>query len=555
MSSLGQELTALEGLLGQNPETGANSGSSFIGQYTNRLFGAPYQLLDSVDRRFDTVNNLVGNEYLRNFLLNSPILHIKPGMPKYTGGDDATTIWQSLKNVYWDKMGGDMSTVESLMNELARSKIFGGVGSKLQRRMFGFRETYWDYMQYVNYMCRSEAIMLSLTESDNGIPTGTFTSDGWEDFSNMNWQNYRMLRDSKPLDPWDYLKEIGGSILDNIPSGLINTTADISGIISWVNGSTAFLNNYISNQLKTFAGKESTTIHDTIANKICSVEFMVDPISFQENLSNQTKDSVIESTIDGLSDIGSEIAFITNSNVDSGVLGAFSEFLGDTATTTAQFLQPLTNTVGGGFLTNLFDGALGSIKGQKMIYPKIYQKSNSEMNYTFEFTFTTPYGDIYNYYMNIIVPLMHLIALVSPRMVTSNTVSSPFLIQCYIPGMCTCQLGIAQSLTIQKNPTGKHVSVNGFPLTVKATLIVEELYNAMSISPANDPSSFLFNETLNDYMANMAGLVPSVDTFAKQRKAMFGNLAEYISADAFANDMVSPWIEKIENKINPFIGK
>lgn len=549
MSSLGQELTALEGILGQNPETGANNGgSSFLSQYTNRLFGAPYQLLDSVDRRFSTINDQVGNEYLRNFLLNSPILHIKPGMPKYTGGDSATSIWSSLKNVYWDTMGGDMSTVESLMNEVAKAKIFGSSGSKLQKRMFGFRETYWDYMQYVNYMCRSEAIMLSITE-DNGVPTGTFTSDGWEDFSNINWQNYRMLRDSKPLDPFDYFKSLTGSMLDNIPKG-------IGDIASWYIGAQTGFDNYVSQSINNLSNTYfSSSTYDVMVNKISSVEFMVDPVSFTENFTNDTKESMIESTIGGLSDIGSEIAFITNSNIDAGVVGAFSEFLGDTSETVAQFLQPLTNGVGGGFLTNLFDGALSTIKGQKMIYPKIYSGSNSSMDYTFTFTFTTPYGDIYNYYMNIIVPLMHLIALVSPRMVTSNTVSSPFLIQCYIPGMCTCQLGIAKSLTIEKNPTGKHVSVNGFPLTIKATLVVEELYNAMSISPANDPASFLFNETLNDYMSNLAGLIPSVDTFAKQRKTMFGNLAEYISADAFTNDMISPWVEKIENTINPFIGR
>ena len=190
-----------------------------------------------------------------------------------------------------------------------------------------------------------------------------------------------------------------------------------------------------------------------------------------------------------------------------------------------------------------------------MIYPKIYKKSDSSMDYEFTVTLTSPYGDLYNYYMNIVVPLMHLIALAAPRMVTANTTTSPYLVQAYIPGMCTCNLGIVKQMTITKNPTTKHVSVNGFPLTVKVTFTIEELYNAMSISPANDPASFMFNETLNDYMANLAGLIPSTDTFTAQRQNAFENMAQYMSAGGIGNDIAQTFVEKIENTVNPFTGR
>ena len=206
-------------------------------------------------------------------------------------------------------------------------------------------------------------------------------------------------------------------------------------------------------------------------------------------------------------------------------------------------------------MTNLFSGAIQSIKGQKMIYPKIYDTSTSSMNYQFTINLTSPYGDVYNYYMNIVVPLMHLIALASPRMVNANTVASPYLVQAYIPRMCTCHLGIISNMTIQKNPKGNHVSVNGFPLDVKVTFTIQELYNSMAISPGNDPSSFLFNETLNDYLANLAGLIPSVDTYTKQRKAMFQALENYISSGEWMNDALSGVVDKIEDIANPFLGR
>ena len=93
-----EELKDLEGIQTQKPETGAgvNSGKSYVKNYTNRIFGAPYQLIPSVDYRFKKVNTNVGNEYLRHFILNSPILHIKPGMPIYTGGGDSKSILKQI---------------------------------------------------------------------------------------------------------------------------------------------------------------------------------------------------------------------------------------------------------------------------------------------------------------------------------------------------------------------------------------------------------------------------------------------------------------------------
>ena len=110
-------------------------------------------------------------------------------------------------------------------------------------------------------------------------------------------------------------------------------------------------------------------------------------------------------------------------------------------------------------------------------------------------------------------------------------------------------------MTITKNKNANHVSVNGFPLDIKVTFTIQELYNAMSISPGNDPASFLFNETLNDYMANLAGLIPSVDTYTKQRKASFQALEYYLSSGEWINDVASPIVDKIEDIANPFLGR
>ena len=165
---LARELMALEGIRNQHPETGAgiDSGTSYLDQYTNRIFGSPFQLMDSVDKGFDSINKHVGNEFLRNFTLNSPILHIKPGVPKYTGGKDENDVIDTIINVYISSQLGTMPLVDSLLEQISKHTIFAK-GSKLQKRMFGFRETYYTYMSYVNYMCRSMAVFLNLTNELN----------------------------------------------------------------------------------------------------------------------------------------------------------------------------------------------------------------------------------------------------------------------------------------------------------------------------------------------------------------------------------------------------
>ena len=598
----------LERTTGQDPETGQSldTNTSYITKYTNRIFGAPYQFLDSVDRRFPSVNKHLGNEYLRNMIHKGPILHIKPGVPKYTGGTDGTSIFNGIKEIYFNTSTDDgMTFTESLLSTLAKSTIFGK-GSKLQKRMFGFREQFNQYMSYANYMCRSMAIFLQLTSGDNSFPPGCFTQTGGklQPFESMKWENYRMLDGATPLSAFDQLKKMGGATVlgATLASGIdvaqhlagsaydvvmavlngeevspetaaeaysevLMSGASVEDIINNASGTAATSTAVIADGVNTLENDDNTlgediaenysqaidtSLTEVMCDKITSVMFMVEPVAYEESIQNSTANSAIEDTLGGISDaIGQEIAFITGSNADVGVVGGVTNLLGNTLSSAAEFLTGLVEPVAGGFTTNLIHGALQSIKGQKMIYPKIFQKSESSMNYQFTIRLVSPYGDTYNYYMNIIVPLMHLIALAGPRMVTANTVSSPFLVQAFIPGMCTCQMGIISRLEITKNKSLHAVNVNGFPLEVEINITIEELYNALSISPGNDPASFLFNETLNDYMANLAGLQPSVDTYTQQRQVMLSGLENFFTSGEMINDFADSLLTGLENFINP----
>ena len=606
---LAKELAALENIHRQNPDTGADADGTrtYLGQYTNHLFGAPFQLINSVDQRFSAVNENLGAEYMRNFTLNSPILHIKPGMTKYTGSQKGSAILNTLRQLYTSN--GQRSGADIILENLAKSTIFKS-GSKLQKRMFGFQDTYYQYMSHVNYMCRSMAAFLCLTDDFNNgdrsqlLPHGCFTNKNGnklDNFATIDWSNYRFLSTSKPMLPSEELSAMAestvigsgakavaswlgtaakgsGNILKSIGKS-IGLSADAMG--QWAMNRVfgvedeAAGDNLVENIKSVFSKSSdenyklfeesmnisskigenaSVTLNDIIVDKVNSVMFMVEPVQFEETITNTIEPSMIESMLDSLNQgVGQELAFITNSNVDFGTIDGLTDFLGNTISSVAESVSGIVEKVSGGFLSNLLHGAVRSIKGQKMIYPDIYKSSNTEMNYNYTVNLVSPYGDDYNYFMNIIVPLIHLICLAAPRAVSANAISSPYLVQTWIPGICTCQLGMISEMHIVKNPNLRHVSVHGFPLEVKVTFTVRELYNALSISPANDPASFLFNETLNDYMANLGGLSPSSDTYNKQRKVSFDALENYYSSGEYMNDFLQGITSDIESFVNPYI--
>lgn len=531
----------------------ARNDRGLLDTYTMRLFGSPFQMLDSVDKRFPSLNTQIGNEYLRNFMLNSPILHIKPGMPIYTGGNNSL-VRDIAQEALLGNSGGDPSTVigsnawNNLLVMLAGSTIFSS-GKKLERRLFGFRQTYWRYISSVNYMCRTCAIYLGLESLPVFTGTGTMYTLALGP-NPINWGKYRFRTSENFRTPNEEFGDLftGEGAAQQITGEIRNAmSAEEAAEYNYLHGNSA---DEESNQsLSAALGDAAKATKEAFQNlfsgisniqerlndyleRPVDVKFMCEPSSFTESFTNQTSESMIEQAINSLDEgIGSEIAFITGSKADVGVLGGTMQFLGDTLSGAATQLSSLVEPVTGGFVSNLISGGLRSLKGQKMVYPNIYKKTDVKMDYSFTIKLRSPYGDRYNYYMNILVPLFHLICLAVPRLVTSNATTSPFLCQAYIPGICTVNLGIVENLTINKNPEGNHVSVDGYPLSVDVTLNVQDLYQALAISPADDPASFLYNTTLTDYLANCAGLDPSIATHREMKAAQIVAIKDFFTLE------------------------
>ena len=92
---------------------------------------------------------------------------------------------------------------------------------------------------------------------------------------------------------------------------------------------------------------------------------------------------------------------------------------------------------------------------------------------------------------------------------TKNNASSyafPPIVQCNIPGLWGTRLGMVTSVTVNKNQSGKDLSIHGYPLSVDITMTVTDLQHVLLTSPQDRASTFLNNHTMFDYIAVCAGV-------------------------------------------------
>ena len=62
------------------------------------------------------------------------------------------------------------------------------------------------------------------------------------------------------------------------------------------------------------------------------------------------------------------------------------------------------------------------------------------------------------------------------------------------------------SVSVNKNQSGKDLSVNGYPLSIDVTMTVTDLQHTLMTSPQDRASTFLNNHTMFDYIAVCAGV-------------------------------------------------
>ena len=225
-----------------------------------------------------------------------------------------------------------------------------------------------------------------------------------------------------------------------------------------------------------------------------------------ESVSNSTTQSQLAEKINSISDLGREMQFLLGSN---------ENLLGETVTETVKTdptkdkstaQKAADKLLSGGSLigtiTHSFDTA---ISGGKLIFPEIWADSQFSRDYNITIKLNSPDNDDFSVYMNIVVPLLHLLGFALPRGTGPSAFVSPFLVRASYKGVFNVDMGIISSMSITKGAEGcwNHY---GIPTSVEVSFTLKELYGVMALANNNSSNYKLAdNSILMDYIGNLCG--------------------------------------------------
>ena len=495
--------------------------------YSPRLFGAPPQLTNQCDMRIlsgtDNHPGPVGDFYLTKILQDAHVANFVVGRARFTGGvgSKASVIREmfyygkALKDYdIFDRNGGnvgDKGQIDQILQNTANlttyqnavaeaeggakldiaSKI-GNIASDLlgdeyiasdldvsglsfldtfskgvalisafktslsvQQPFYTFEDDWYSYINNVKMMINTAVIMLGLQSAcvrigDNYYPIGMEAIVKEE---NDVWANYRAITPTTDLG---------------------DVTAEVKS-----NGDTS---QYVS--------------------------FMIDPTGVSEQYTNNIGESTLMASIMSQGNsIGNEIAFITNSTV-----GNASDSIINLAKESKEAANEVLKTLGDGssgrFTAAIATSMAKSFVGDHTIYPMIFQSHTATSSMSVTVHLVSDAGDPYSYLINILVPMFYILGMALPSLSSSNAsaYTYPPIIQCNIPGMWGTRLGMVQSVSFNKNPNSKEVSINGYPLSVDVTINIADLQHVLLTSPMNKISMLLNNQTMYDYIAQCSGV-------------------------------------------------
>jgi len=537
--------------------------------YSPRLFGAPPQLTNMCDMRLlsaydDSHYGPVGDYYLQKILQDAPICNFFVGRARFTGG--VGSLWGILNqtknylkalNTY-DIYGKDDTSVpglsettvmEKVVNQEAAFDAFsieigddGDDFTMAKASELGLEGVDAD-VEVANITGETRQMIDSIGDSILGGAAGitaslltslsvqqpfyTFEADWYTYINNVkmmiNTAVIMLGLQKAPVRIGEQLFPIG-----------MNANVSDKGDDVWSNY------RYITPT----DGLGAVTQRDNIEGDTSQyVSLMVDPNSFNETYTNNVGDSQLFGIMNQGQSFGNEIAFLTNASTTKA-----DDIIINLAQKGTNAAEAVMSTLGGGigrFTAAIVGGFTKSFTGDHTIYPQIFQSSTSQQTVSFTTHLVSPSGDPYSYLVNVLVPLFYLMGMALPRLSKNNAAAYAFppIIQANVPGLWGTRLGMITSLSVTKNPGQTDVSINGYPLAIDVQITVTDLQHVLMTSPMNEISTFLNNNTMFDYIAQMCGcdkyrvnpavrLVTKLALTSSALRHTFDNIGDSIMAGA-----------------------
>lgn len=367
-------------------------------------------------------------------------------------------------------------------------------------KYYSLKFAYTDYYYYLNEMLRSAAYFLGIQD---------FEIEGGKTLGSYNWMNYTTK---------------GGDDSDQTIFG--------------------------SEGLKAFLGPYAGCIamYADCGNQV------------DDSFRNDTAESQLSSAINSLSEMGRELNFLLGNvgGTDGLMLDALAgggTVLDDTIDEVSKEIEGLLG--GGNVFTSILSKTSTILAGGRMVFPKIWSNSSFSRSYGVKMKLVSPSGDKASIFMNILVPIYHILALTLPRQSKGQTYFSPFLVRAYSKSLFNVDMGIITSLSISKGAEGEWTQ-DGLPTVAEISFDIEDLYDNMFMSSGaaqGDFSGIMSNITELDYIANSCGVNINDHEIARTIQMYaalgFGTIKDEIQIGIFGN-IQQFFNQKIQNIFGMF---
>ncbi len=588
---LSNDILAAAALFDDSIDSYSSSSSAALTKMTPRLFGLPYQFAKTVDPRIysktnweESLNSNFGRHFLSYFLIGAPILTVIPGKPKYNKA-------VSLEQIMLSQAGGDTDANGNFAKVLNFNREKNN-----EKRFYAFEQDYKNYFTYVNVLCRTCAIFMEI---------GNVTGPGMTvPYASYDWKNYRMdgstYKDTqvstiKKLKSWALMKIVGG--IEKVPatafqvagwlegfgkelkSEVLSTVSDAYNAANYIFDFNKASESSISDDTSEDTVTETSTeqgseINETdqgssvgsdtnggvveslidynnIEELLCQrnfIQFYIDPTTsnVSEQMTNSVGESKFESIQSSFSDLAKEVGFLMQSGGVDSSTEAIAQYINEGFDALSDALA------GSSTLTNVFSTILGtfnnSLKGESVVFPKIWQRNEFSKSYTVKIKLRSVYGHRESYYLDVMVPLMHILAMALPKQTTSNAYGSPFIHKMYYPGVFSCNMGIITSLDIDKHQGDGSWTIDGFPNEVDVTMQISDLYADLPITSGNDPDLFANNDSLLAYLGTLCGIDYTAPDIATRQSAYLTasrNTGSELGAQSTINRMVDQFVTNL----------
>jgi len=248
-------------------------------------------------------------------------------------------------------------------------------------------------------------------------------------------------------------------------------------------------------------------IHRYLAYRGSVAFYINSDTQISDSFSTNTTESALANKVNSISDMGRELNFLLG-GVSTMTGQAFDSLSAEGLLKDYNNNEDMASRIVSG--DNLFKGIATGLQtvvaGGKLIFPEIWSDSSFSRSYDINMKLTTPDNDKLSWYLNILVPIFHLIGFAAPRQAGVNGYVSPYLVRGFYKGLFNCNMGIVTNISINKGQEGSWTK-DGLPTVVDVSLSIKDLYSVMAItSNENIKYGLMNNITLMDYIANICGI-------------------------------------------------